>query len=150
MTRPLETQRRVSRLQAEAIQIGMRYGEVSFDRSDGTWLHVPHFTMPPGWNCRVVGILIDVPAGTPGYPMVQPQWFWTNQDLATGDGTQIGHFFTGDDNQTYQAQGWGHFCVHLDDWKPAGGLNLRSGHSLMTYLNLIWTIFHDHGTLSGR
>lgn len=150
MSESLETKRRRSRLQAEAVLIGARFGEVSYDKEDATWLHVPHFRMPPGWNTDVVGILIDVPGGTPGYPVVEPEWFWTNHDLSTSGGTSIGHFFTGDRDLKYQAQGWGHFCVHLNDWQPANGLNLRSGHNLLTYLNLIWTIFHDHRTLSRR
>ncbi|MBF6446607.1 hypothetical protein IU429_02895 [Nocardia elegans] len=150
MALPNETERRISRLKSEAVLIGMRFGEASYDQKDGAWLHVPHFGMPQGWNTDTVGILIDVPWGTPGYPVVAPQWFWTNRDLATNDGTSIDHFFTGDRDPAYQSQGWGHFCVHLNDWKPANGLSLRSGHSLLTYLNLIWTIFHDHGTLSRR
>src|SRR5205807_4241549 len=79
-----ETQRRLSRLKAEAHLIGSKYSvNVNYDRTDGTWFHIVRMPIPVGWNRPTADILIDVPYGTPGYPQVAPEWFWTNRDLAT-------------------------------------------------------------------
>jgi len=151
VTDPDTTKRRKSRLRAEAIQLSRYYGRASFDEKDGAWLHVEQFSIPPGWNKSKVEILIDIPWGTPGYPSLAPHWFWTDRDLATSTGRSISHFFTAGNglaDQQYLDRGWGHFCVHVNDWRPAGGANLLRGHSLISYLNLIRAIFSDRRTLS--
>lgn len=153
MADDLERRRRLSRLKSEVLLLAQRYGRVAYDSTDGSWLHVEKFPIPPGWNKTQVEILIDVPYGTPGYPSVAPQWFWVDHDLRTDDGRAIGHFFAqglGREDERYLDQGWGHFCVHVDQWRPSSGANLLNGHSLITYLNLIGAIFHDRRTLGGR
>lgn len=138
-----------SRLNAEALQVAGKYGATSYDDEGATWLHVQDFKLPEGWNRSKVGILIDIPVVGLGYPHVAPQWFWTSRDLKTRDGAGIGHFFSAgsNSNSEYERQGWAHFCIHVNIWKPAGGSDLRQGHSLLTYLDLINTVFHDHKTL---
>lgn len=144
----LETRARVGRLRTEALKLAQTYGEVDFDTTDGTWLHVPNFKLPTGWNFDVVSILIDIPTGVPGYPSVAPQWFWTNKSLRTSDGQPIGHFFVNHaDDQRYANQGWGHFCIHVNEWRPAPGNRWTHGHSLVTYLDLIRMVFRDQRTL---
>jgi hypothetical protein len=143
---------RKSRLAAEVQLLAQRYGEVAFDRSDGAWVYVANLPLPPGWSQKEVEILIDIPYGNPGYPRVAPQWFWTASDLRTSAGKSIVHFFTqagAHADRDYLEKGWGHFCIHLSDWRPASGRNLRQGHSLVSYLDLISTVFRDHGTLHG-
>src|SRR5437016_6200366 len=89
-----ELQRRLKRLQIEALYLARRYGETGYDRQDGTWLHIKRFPIGPGWNKSHVEILLDVPSDTPGYPQVAPTWFLTDRDLKTRDGRSINHFFT--------------------------------------------------------
>lgn len=148
----IERTRRLSRLKAESILLGRRYGKVAFDQSDGTWLHIPDFPIPPDWNTDIVELLIDIPHATPGgYPSIAPQWFWTNDDLRTKNGKSIGHFFTQSTtfvDQGHRENNWGHFCLHVNYWQPSGGSNLRAGHSLLTYVDLIGAVFRDWRTLS--
>jgi hypothetical protein len=117
-----ELQRRLKRLQIEALYLARRYGETRYDRQDGTWLHIKRFPIGHGWNKLHVEILLDVPSGTPGYPQVAPTWFWTDCDLKTRDGQSINHFFTSRlsyaDSQ-YLEKGWGHFCIHVQSWCPS-------------------------------
>jgi len=148
--------RRKSRLRAELQLLAARYGTVNSDQRDGAWIYVPHFPLPRGWNKREVEILIDVPYGNPGYPHVPPEWFWTDRKLAASDGRPISHFFNQRSqnyrnyaDRMYLDKGWGHFCVHLTAWRPAAGLRLREGHTLLSYLDLIATIFRDRRTLAG-
>src|ERR1039457_1551916 len=63
-----ETQRRLSRLQTEAVHLGHKYGTINYDRQDGTWLHIARFPLGPGWNKTFVELLLDVPHGTPAIP----------------------------------------------------------------------------------
>jgi E2/UBC family protein E len=145
--------RRMSRLRAEVQLLAGRYGSVNSDQQDGAWVHVPHFPLPSGWNKREVEILIDIPYGNPGYPTVPPDWFWTDRDLRLSDGRNIGHFFAQDNynnftDRTYLDKGWGHFCVHLTTWRPSSGLRLREGHTLLSYLDLMASIFRDRQTLA--
>jgi hypothetical protein len=140
---------RVSRLQAEATLIAQRFGPTRFDRDAGSWLYIEKFKLPRGWNKNAVDILIDVPSATPGYPSVAPQWFWVDHDLRTNDGRPIGHFFEAgqNDSREYAAKGWGHFCIHVNEWRPADAFSLAKGHSLLTYASLIQAVFHDHKRL---
>ncbi|TDO68416.1 E2/UBC family protein E [Kribbella sp. VKM Ac-2571] len=149
MARDHDTAARVSRLQAEATLIAQRFGPTRFDRQDGTWLYIEKFTLPRGWNKSTVDILIDVPSATPGYPSVAPQWFWVDHDLRTDDGRPIGHFFEAgpQGNGEYADKGWGHFCIHIDGWRPADAFSLGRGHTLLSYANLILAAFHDHKRL---
>jgi len=143
--------RRKSRLRAELQLLAARYGEVESDRQDGTWVRVPHFPLSPGWSRNNVDVLIDIPYGNPGYPQIPPQWFWTDKDLRTSDGKPIGHFFTEGSSHAdrrYLDKGWGHFCIHVTDWRPASGFRLLDGHTLVSYLDLIAMVFRDRKKLA--
>ncbi|MFJ4539375.1 E2/UBC family protein [Streptomyces tibetensis] len=146
-----DTAVRVSRLQYEAHFLGRKYGTVQIDRQDGTWVHIKNFEIPPGWNKKSVQLLIDIPHGTPGYPSVTPQWFWTDQDLRTSDGLPINHFFVAEssfNDAKYVRKGWGHFCIHLHAWHPS--VDISKGHSLVSYLDLISYAFRDRKNLTHR
>jgi hypothetical protein len=147
----LEARRRLSRLKTEALLLSQRFGDVRFDNESGTWFYVERFPIGPGWNKTHIELLIDIPHGTPGYPSVPPEWFWTDHDLRTDKNQPINHFFTRgpSTDKVHIERGWGHFCVHLIGWRPAGGVDVLRGHSLITYLNLIAAIFRDRRTLSG-
>lgn len=146
-------QRRLRRIEAEVQQLLLpSYGAVHYDRLDGTWLHIEGFPIGPGWSKAHVEILLDIPAGTPGYPQVPLRWFWTDRDLRTQDGRSIRHFFTSSDytDDEHAAKGWGHFCVYANNWKPAPDHALMHGDSLLTYLELIRVIFsYDRQYLGG-
>lgn len=136
------------RLKVEAELIARRYGEASYDQKDYSWLFVNNFPVPEGWNRSKAAILIDIPTGSIDYPQQAPHWFWTDKDLATADGRSIGHFFLNESGaDKYSSQGWGHFCIHVNDWRPSSGGAMQSGHSLMTYLDLIALVFRDKQTL---
>jgi hypothetical protein len=145
---------RKSRLQTESYLLARRYGSVAYDQQDGSWLHIAKFPVPHGWNKSFVEILIDIPWGVPGYPSIAPKWFWTDRDLQTRDGRDIGHFFaaagSGQVDKLYLDKDWGHFCVYLRSWRPSSGNAIQTGHNLLTYLALIDTVFHDRATLEGR
>jgi hypothetical protein len=147
----LETRRRLSRLKTEALMLSRRFSDARFDTESGTWFYVERFPIAAGWNKSHIEILIDIPHGTPGYPSVPPEWFWTDHDLRTNEGQSLNHFFTRgpSTDREHLDHGWGHFCVHLIGWRPAGGADMLRGHSLLTYLDLIATIFRDRRTLSG-
>lgn len=142
---------RKSRLRAELQLLAARYGEVSFDQQDGTWVLVRHFPLPAGWSKQEVAILIDVPSGNPGYPQVAPTHFWTDRSLRTKSGQPMGHFFTESvghlANPKYVELGWGQFCVYIRGWRAAGGIRLQEGHTLLSYLDLISMIFRDRHKL---
>jgi Prokaryotic E2 family E len=143
---------RRSRLRAEMQLIAARYGAAECDQTDATWVHVPHFPLPRGWSKHEVEILVDIPYSHPGYPSVAPEWFWTDKDLRTSDDRPINHFFTEGyasyvDRQ-YLDKGWGHFCIHVPGWRAASGPRMREGHTLLSYLDLIATIFRDRTTLN--
>jgi len=151
ITKDLETRRRLSRLKTEALLLSQRFGDARFDTESGTWFYIERFPIAAGWNKSHIEVLIDIPYGTPGYPSVPPEWFWTDHDLRTNEGQSLNHFFTRGPSadRRHVDHGWGHFCVHLIGWRPAGGADLLHGHSLITYLDLIAAIFRDRRTLSG-
>lgn len=128
--------------------IANRYGvNVRYDREDGTWLYIERLPIPAGWNKATADILIDIPSGTPGYPQTAPQWFWTNRDLTTQSGQEIGHFFKKVGNQGVDEEHWrkgfGHFCIHLNSWHASTGSALEQGDTLLSYLHVILHVFQD-------
>lgn len=146
-----ETQKRLARLNTEALYLARKYGVVNYDRQDGTWLHIAHFPIGPGWNKTHVELLLDVPRGTPGYPQVAPTWFWTDRDLRTHDGRKVGHFFqegSSHADHIHLDKGWGHYCVHVRAWHPSSGLSITQGDSFLTYVELIRVVFHDKKTFT--
>lgn len=147
----LATQARIERLRAEAPLVARRFGPARFDQSDGTWFLVDQFPIVQGWSQSQVAILLDIPSGTPGYPQVPLDYFWTDRELTTNDGRKIGHFFVeqyaGNDNEHYQ-KGWGHFCIHVRSWHPSPANDLSHGDSILTYLELIHAVFRDKKTLA--
>jgi hypothetical protein len=149
-----EIELRKSRLKTEALSIGQRYGgDIRWDQNAATWFYIGRFPIGPGWNKTHVAILLDIPSGTPGYPQVAPQWFWTDRDLATQSDRPIGHFFvegTSYADRQHLDMGWGHFCIHVRSWHPSRAGNILAGDSLLTYLELISLVFRDQKTLTGR
>lgn len=145
-----ETQLRLGRLKAEAHLIAAKYGvNVNYDRTDGTWLHVARLPIPQGWNHPTVDILIDIAHGSPSYPQAAPDWFWTNRDLMTSDGRSINHFFSNaQQDRKYWDKGFGHFCIHLQNWRPVQGPGFERGDNLLTYLGVIMQVFHDRKKLT--
>jgi uncharacterized protein Usg len=142
-----ETTRRLSRLRAEAHLVSGKFDlNVHYDRVEGSWFHIERFPLPVGWNRSTADILIDIPHGSPGYPNVAPQWFWTNWDLATSDGQPIGHFFKIGQHkvdQIYWSKGYGHFCVYVREWRPFNSPSLELGDNLLKYLQIVVKVFHE-------
>ncbi len=126
---------------AQRYQVNVRY-----DREDGSWLHVEQLSIPAGWNRSTADILIDIPHGSPGYPQIAPEWFWTNRDLATQSGHAISHFFKlgsqGVDEEHWR-KGFGHFCIHLISWHPFSGPTFERGDTLVAYLHVIQQVFQE-------
>ncbi len=146
------TQMRIARLRAEASYVINAFRvNVNYDTQQGKWFHIERLPLPSGWNNPTADILIDIPYGDPGYPQVAPEWFWTNWNLATKNGRSISHFFKigqqGVDQQHWD-KGWGHFCLHLESWRPRTGVEFDRGDYLVTYLQVIMQVFHDQKTLA--
>ena len=145
------TMLRKSRLAAERVDLQARYGVVTMDEMDGTWVHIHRMRLPEGWNREAVAILIDIPHGNPGgYPHVPPMWFWTDRSLCAANGAGIQHFFTTGSHAAshYIEKEWGHFCVHVQSWSPAGGNELSCGDNLLSYVELISSIFLNRQELA--
>ncbi len=148
----LATKARIERLRAESIVVARRFGPVRFDQSDGTWFLIDQFPIARGWNQNQVAILLDIPSGTPGYPHIQLDLFWTDRELTTDDGQKIGHFFDEaspyQGSQEYYNKGWGHFCIHLQSWHPSPENDVTHGDSILTYLEVINSVFRDRKKLA--
>lgn len=151
----LATRARIERLRAESIVVARRFGPARFDQSDGTWFLIDQFPIARGWNQSHVAILLDIPSGTPGYPQIPLDLFWTDRELATDDGQNVGHFFVGaspyqgvQGGQEHYNKGWGHFCIHLRSWHPAPTNDLAHGDSILTYLEAINAVFRDRKKLA--
>lgn len=136
-----ETACRLNRLSAEAQLVGNWFDvQINYDEACGTWFHIERFPLPTGWNRATVDILVDIPHSSPGYPFVTPQWFWTNWDLVTSDGRLISHFFKIGQEQVDRirwSKGYGHFYIPVQDWQPCSDCTLRTGDTLLKYLQMI-------------
>lgn len=64
---------RQRRIVVEVRLLAAGYGEVNYDDQAFTWIHVPRFTLPRGWNAKSSGILLELPAQ---YPSIPPDGFY--------------------------------------------------------------------------
>jgi len=95
--------------------------------SDGDWIIVGRWALPPGWNKTVLKVLVLVPLG---YPATPPDNFYTDLDLRIEGGAQPGN--TSATSQL--GREWLQFSYHVEagDWQPHA--EVLEGHNLLTFL----------------
>jgi hypothetical protein len=143
-----DTQKRLNRLEAEALFIthNRKWGSVEYDTEDGHWFMVERLPIGNQWNVQTASILIDVPHGTPGYPILAPSWFWVDKDLRTREGLRPANLFEAGDStahKEYANNGWGHFCLKMKTWHPRTDIFFAQGDSLISFLEALEVVFHD-------
>jgi hypothetical protein len=101
-------------------------GATSVDLGNATFrIDVPNYELPAGWSKERVTIWTLLPGG---YPVAQPDCFWTDRDLRLKDGR------TPQNTGLQQLPGTGEqvlwFSWHLQVWNP-------NEHSILTWLRVI-------------
>lgn len=133
--------KRGKRIVQEVVVLGMGFGEVNFDENCYTWVHIPRFRLPHGWNKATTELLIELPSA---YPQVGPDGFYLDKRLRDRQGRTPGHYFEERDrNNKYAHLGWAWFCLHQQPskeggWKATG--NIIEGDNLVKYVELIRAI----------
>ena len=101
-------------------------GAVIERRGDGSALvKLPEFTLPPGWSKRNTSVLFVIPVG---YPLAQPDTFWTDADLRLSHGgfppnTDLNTRYGGGEQRLW-------LSYHPTTWHP-------SRDTLLTWAHLI-------------
>ncbi len=132
---------RVQRIIQEALLLAKQFNVVEYDDEDGRWVHVPQFPLPAGWDRQTTGLLLILPNG---YPHVPPNGFYIDRFLRTCSGGRIDHYFEQEGSYNpFANQGWGWFCVHLNQgiWRPTG--NVLYGDNLAKLAALIRAILTE-------
>lgn len=114
------------RIDSELDLLRTRYPELEY-RSEGRWVRVPMYPLPPGWSRTKTDIAFQIPAQYPGNP---PYGFYVPSGL-TFNGQRPNNCT---DNNTPPFGGnWMIFS-----WQPDGGwiptVDLRSGHNLLNWV----------------
>jgi len=123
------------RLLEEIAILAVRFGEINFDDIGFTWVHIPDFELPPGWNQAFTELMIDLP---PLYPETPPDGFYIEKNLAPLNGNLLEHYFQHDDYvNRYTHQDWAWYCIHPAQfsWQPS--VDITTGDNLVKYLELI-------------
>lgn len=98
--------------------------------NDGTWLIVPDFPVPAGWNRETITILVIVPAG---YPQTPPDNFHVEPGLKLANGEMPDNYT---ENCGPPTPGWSRFSWHIDGtWRPSS--NAAEGDNLHRFL---WSV----------
>jgi hypothetical protein len=95
-------------------------------RSDGTYLvSIPGIPLPVGWTKSATTIHFIVPVG---YPMAQPDCFWSDFDLRLSNGQLPQNTNVMPLPLSSEPYLW--FSWHLSAWHP-------NSDNLLTYINVI-------------
>lgn len=128
----------VRRVYEESLLLALQFGTVDYDDKAGSWVRIPYFPLPVGWDRGTTGVLFELPHG---YPHVPPDGFYIDRFLRTRYGRQIGHYFENRGRfNRYADHGWGWFCIHLESgaWHPAA--EVARGDNLLKLAALIRAI----------
>lgn len=128
---------RERRILHEVQMLATGYGAVNYDDRAFTWVHVPGFALPRGWNVRKTGILLELPQE---YPSIPPDGFYLLKGLRDTEGHTPSHYFQeGGTLNRYADRGWAWYCMHArGGWRATA--DIVSGHNLLKYLELIRAI----------
>lgn len=131
---------RSRRILREVTMLAAGYGAVNYDDRALTWVQVPEFNLPRGWNVRRSGILLELPSQ---YPSIPPDGFYLLKGLRNAQGYTPSHYFQeGGSLNRYADRGWAWYCIHArGNWLSAA--DIVSGHNLLKYLELIRTILSN-------
>jgi hypothetical protein len=128
---------RKQRILDEVKIISYRY-PVEVDLNNLKYIAVREFPLNRYFSQSTTTILIKIPIM---YPETPPVHFFMKKTLKYKGGN-IPHFYDQKERNELADRGWGKFCVHIDqNWKPS--VNLLEGDNLLTYLELIKTLFDN-------
>lgn len=133
--------KRGQRIVQEVLLLAMAFGEVNFDENCYTWVHIPRFRLPVGWNKATTELLIELPSA---YPQVGPDGFYLDKRLRDRWGRNPDHYFEEESRHNkYAHLGWAWFCLHQEPSKRGGWKatsNVMDGDNLVKYVELIRAI----------
>ena len=120
----------IERFILEVELLGLRYRALDFD-DVGRWVYIPEFDLPPGWDRKTTGLLIEIPSA---YPNTSPDGFFVDQRLRTKDERTPAHYY---EDSKYRKQGWAWVCLHIENWRPQS--NVVDGDNLLKLVECIYT-----------
>ena len=134
---------RLRRIHLEVLALAAQFGTVDFDDVTGTWVLLPNFPLPPGWNRASTRLMIYLP---PAYPETPPQHFYLDRGLRDGLGRAPAHYFEGTSGRIGPDSGLACYCLHSQvgsagGWSPSA--DLRRGDSLLTYVEVILAVLTE-------
>jgi len=133
--------KRGRRILQEVVLLAMAFGEVNFDENCYTWVHIPRFRLPAGWNKATTELLVELPRA---YPQVGPDGFYLDKRLRDRQGRTPGHYFEEKSRYNrYAHLGWAWFCLHQEPGKKGGWKatsDIMEGDNLVKYVELIRAI----------
>ncbi len=125
----MENKKKLQRVYEEVVQIARRYQTVDYDEEEGTWVCIPEFPMPKGWNKVATALMFELPSN---YPHMPPDGFYIDQHMKKYGSLMIPYFENNNRHNRYADRGWAWFCLHLNKhaWRPK--TNILAGDSLLT------------------
>lgn len=124
---------RNERVFAEVYLLRKIYKEVDYDGEDFSWVYIPEFELPKGFNEQVGELLIEIPLN---YPFAPPENFFLHKGIKTFEGYSIDHYYPRKSMSKYYEKGWAWFCIHIDKWKAVDDI-MRSDN-LITCFHLVY------------
>ncbi|MEI9475060.1 MAG: E2/UBC family protein [Deltaproteobacteria bacterium] len=120
-------------IRAEAYLLTRRFRQVEFDPDDYLWVHIRDFDLPPGFNKRQSGLLIELDAT---YPFTAPKNCFIDRDIRTSSGESIDHYFPESSQNKFFSKGWAWLSLHIDNWKP--NANIIGGDNLLRFCDILY------------
>ena len=137
MSHPISSSRRNRRILEEIAVLAKGFDTVHYDNEEFTWIHIPVYQLPRGWNQTATELLVVLPRA---YPHVPPDGFHLNQRLYPLHGHLDEHYFENGLQGSYSDKGWGWYCIHSDSSRWTATADIWSGDNLVKYVELIRAI----------
>lgn len=98
--------------------------------TDGHWVCIPGYPLPPGWGKAVTDVAFQIPASYPGVP---PYGIYVPEGL-TFNGTKPNNYTEPASNQPPFGGTWAVFSWQPGEkeWRPSS--SVRSGTNLLTWV----------------
>jgi hypothetical protein len=117
----------MQRLKLEVFCLAQKYRDVNWDETEGRWVQILNFPLPPGLGKSSISVLIIIPDLYPQHP---PIWVYIDKGLGIGS-----HYFEEKSrNNPYSHLGWAGYCIEVKDGKWVPTPTIWGGSNLLSYL----------------
>lgn len=127
------------RVQDELALLRTRFPDLEYSASNGGWIRIPSYPLPPGWSSTTTEVAVQIPKG---YPGAEPYGIYVPVGLKFKDAMPNNYTQPAGNAPPFEGA-WGVFSWAPNDgeWKPTA--SIHSGPNLLNYILGFATRFRE-------